>query len=317
MAWYGSISGLGLCVGLVLGGAITSYASWRWGFLVNIPITLLMLIYALKWLLTAKSAHQEHLDYAGTALSAIAAFTLIYALDGAQHPLLWLIVGSVCLILLYLVEQKAQCPIIPTNLFHSYNRCNGYFSRMLLIGALMGYNFAISEFLQMGLHFTPLLTGCAFLPMTLTTFCGALCVPHLVERYNNIPILSVGLSMLVGGFIWLSFFPQSGTYLYSICLPMLLIGFGQGLAMSPLTNLGIENVESKDTGAASGFVNVSHQLSGAFGLSLMVTVTAASDSVVRFRQSMTVALILILLALATTGIVSLAKKYNKHISNNP
>ena len=62
VAWYGSISGLGLCIGLVLGGAITSYASWRWGFLVNIPITLLMLIYALKWLLTAKSAHQEHLD---------------------------------------------------------------------------------------------------------------------------------------------------------------------------------------------------------------------------------------------------------------
>ena len=90
VAWYGSISGLGLCVGLVLGGAITSYSSWRWGFLVNIPITLIMLSYAAKWLHKGTKA-EGHLDVSGTILSAIAIFAFVYAIEGAKNHWMWLV----------------------------------------------------------------------------------------------------------------------------------------------------------------------------------------------------------------------------------
>lgn len=300
VAWYGSISGLGLCFGLVLGGAITSYGSWRWGFLVNIPIISMMLVGSVRWL--RKSSYSEtSFDYGGSVLSAIAAFSLIYALDGAVWPWVWVTIGCVSLVALILVERKARLPIIPMDLFRSATRCNGYISRFLMIGALMGYNFAISELLQRVLGFSPLLAGCAFLPMTLTTFFGALSVPSLVGRFGNIKVLVPGLVMLIAGFVWLSMFGTGSSYMSRLCLPMLLIGFGQGLAMSPLTNMGIEGIGSENTGAASGFVNVSHQLGGAFGLSLMVTLTQwMTDAVQRFHYSMIVAVSLILAALFVT-----------------
>ncbi len=300
VAWYGSISGLGLCVGLVLGGAITSYGSWRWGFLVNIPLTLGMFAYAAKWL-HRENTVQARLDIRGTILSAVAVFTFVYAIDGAKSLWMWLIVSSICLLIFGKVEREAVFPIVPGCLFFSKNRCNGYVARLLMIGALMGYNFAISIFLQNGFGFTSLQTGCSFLPMTLTTFCGALAVPRLVGKHDNIPVLLSGLMMLVIGFVWLAQARCDSPYLFAICLPMILIGFGQGLAMSPLTNLGIERVDSKNTGAASGFVNVTHQIGGAIGLSLMASTSEGiSDCDMRFHHCMVIAAILVSLALAIT-----------------
>lgn len=311
VAWYGSISGLGLCVELVLGGAITSYSSWRWGFLVNIPITLIMLSYAAKWLHKGTKA-EGHLDVSGTILSAIAIFAFVYAIDGAKNPWMWLFVVGICLSVFIKVERKAKLPIVPACLFHSRNRCNGYASRLMLIGALMGYNFALSVFLQSSFGFTPLQTGCSFLPMTVTTFLGALAMPRLVERHGNLPILLVGLVLLVVGFVWLAKIESNSSYLFSIALPMIFIGFGQGLAMSPLTNLGIEGVDSKDTGAASGFVNVTHQIGGAIGLSLMVSTSESIiDSTMRFSHCMMVATLLILLALLITLFIQHAKISSK------
>ena len=300
VAWYGSISGLGLCVGLVLGGAITSYCSWRWGFLVNIPVTLLMLVYSIKWLRNGSKA-EGHLDVPGTVLSTTAVFAFVYAIDGARHPLPWLAAAGSCLAAFTVVEHRSALPIIPFSLFRSRNRCNGYVSRLLLIGALMGYNFAISVFLQDKFCFSPLQTGCSFLPMTITTFCGALAVPKLVSRHGNVPPLISGLAMLVAGFVWLADMGREGSYLQAVCLPMILIGFGQGLAMSPLTNLGIEDVDGKDTGAASGLVNVMHQIGGAIGLSLMVSFSEGiTDGVLRFRHCMVTAATFIFLALILT-----------------
>ena len=300
VAWYGSISGLGLCVGLVLGGAITSYSSWRWGFLVNIPITVLMFLYAARWL-RKETRTDGRLDVWGTVLSAMMIFVFVYAIDGARNQLLWLSVAGTCLLAFVCAERKAACPIVPASLFRSSNRCNGYISRLLLIGALMGYNFAISVFLQGEYGFTPLLTGCSFLPMTVTTFCGALAVPRLVKRHGNIPVLLSGLTLLVAGFVWLAETDADSSLLLSISLPMILIGFGQGLAMSPLTNLGIEGVERKNTGAASGLVNVTHQIGGAIGLSLMVaTSEGITDGTKVFTHSMAIATLLIALSLVIT-----------------
>lgn len=142
VAWYGSISGLGLCVGLVLGGAITSYASWRWGFLVNIPIMLLMFVYAHRWLYEGTKT-DGRLDVSGTVLSAMGVFALVYAIDGASNSFPWMVAALACLLAFIKTEQRAKFSIVPASLFRSRNRCNGYLSRLMLIGALMGYNFAV------------------------------------------------------------------------------------------------------------------------------------------------------------------------------
>ena len=147
--------------------------------------------------------------------------------------------------------------------------------------------------------------------MTLTTFCGALAVPRFVDRYGNVPVLLIGLALLVVGFVWLTDVERCETYMFSVCLPMIFIGLGQGLAMSPLTNLGIDGVDCKNTGAASGFVNVMHQIGGAIGFSLMVSSSdGITDSTLRFTHSMMIATLLILSAL----VVTLFFQYTKFLS---
>ena len=297
VAWYGSISGLGLCIGLIAGGAITSYASWRDGFMINIPIIAIMLLLSIKTLV-GKTMVKSRFDVCGTLLSVSGIFCLLYAIDGADSIVAWLIAGTFLMLLFVFTEQKTNGPIMPLRLFHSTDRRNAYIARALLIGALMGYNFFISEFMQEVFGFTPLITGIAFLPMTITTFIGAVKVPALVSKHGNKRVLASGLTMLVVGFCGLLSLNQESFYSIGIALPMLFIGFGQGLAMSPLTNLGIQDVAHEDSGAASGLVNVSHQIGGALGLSLMVSASNGfTDMVSRFHIGMWVALSCIVAAL--------------------
>ena len=309
VAWYGSISGIGLCFGLIIGGAVTTYLTWRDGFLINVPIVGVMLFLSVKYLLNADLT-KHRFDIIGTLLSVAGVFCVIYAIDGASAVALWLVSGIVLLTLLVHAEQKAPMPIMPLSLFHSRTRRNAYVARALLIAALMGYNFFISEFMQDAFHFTPLLTGLAFLPMTITTFLGAVEVPKLVHKYGNKKILYVGLSLVLLGFFLLLSLTVGKSYLYVIAFSILFIGMGQGLAMSPLTNLGIEDVDKRDSGAASGLVNASHQIGGALGLSLM---TAASNGVVdagmRCHIGMAVALVCIILALGISAFPSMRYLY--------
>lgn len=310
VAWYGSISGLGLCVGLILGGAITSYASWRDGFLVNIPIIAVMLLLSEKNLSGGKTA-KTRFDIGGTLLSVVGVFCLLYGIDGATNGAAWFMAGAVLIALFAFTERKAAKPIMPLSLFKDADRRNAYIARAMLIGALMGYNFFISEFMQDEFSFSPLLAGCAFLPMTVTTFIGAVNVPRLVGRHGNKNVLASGLALLIIGFCRLLFLGEESSYFTGIAMPMVFIGLGQGLAMSPLTNLGISGVGTNDAGAASGLVNVAHQVGGAFGLSLMVAASnGVTDSASRCHVGMSIALILIASAL----IVSCAKNIGlRHI----
>ena len=297
VAWYGSISGLGLCVGLIAGGAITSYASWRDGFLVNIPIIAVMLLMSMKSL-DGKNIERVKFDVLGTLLSVTGVFCLLFAIDGAERMWTWLLGGMALIVAFIRVEHTADKPIMPLSLFEEPYRRNAYISRALLIAALMGYNFFISEFMQNTFRFTPLMAGCAFLPMTLTTFVGAIKVPSLVGKYGNNKVLTFGLLLLIIGFCGLLLLTDGNGYLTGIALPMLFIGFGQGLAMSPLTNLGISGVKHSDAGAASGLVNVAHQVGGAFGLSFMVAASDGIDNMEeRYHIGMTVALCCIIIAL--------------------
>ncbi len=112
VAWYGSISGLGLCVGLILGGAITSYASWRDGFLVNIPIIIVMLLLSEKNLSGGKIT-KARFDIGGTLLSILGVFCLLYGIDGATDAAVWLISGAMLITMFALTEKKVAKPIMP------------------------------------------------------------------------------------------------------------------------------------------------------------------------------------------------------------
>lgn len=147
--------------------------------------------------------------------------------------------------------------------------------------------------------------------MTVFTFLTVIEVPRLISRYGNSRVLAVGLMCMFIGLVWLSPLDAGSLYLTGIALSMVVLGIGNGLTLSSLTNLGIEDVEPKDSGAAFGLVNAAHQIGGAIGLFAMVTAGAdASDMAARCRIGMQIAFCCI----AGTLLVSCAKPILKRIA---
>jgi sugar phosphate permease len=137
----------------------------------------------------------------------------------------------------------------------------------------------------------------AFLPMTLVNFGVALQVPRLAQRYGNRRLLVAGLAVCAAGMAWLSRVVPGSAYLTAVALPMVLIGAGQGMVLSPLTAAAIARVPAQDAGAASGVVNVAHQLGNSLGLAVLVALAGGGGLAQRVTTALTASTVFLLLAL--------------------
>lgn len=284
VAYYGAVAGIGASVGLVIGGIITSLISWRFAFFINVPIGIVMILAAVRYI-TETKGQPGHFDLAGAISSTIGMSMLVYgiinsATAGWNDPvtIAALTAGILLLTLFVLNEWRAQQPIIPLRLFKSRERVGAYAARMLFLGGMWGFWFFTTLFLQDVYGYSPLEAGIAFLPMTIINFVVAMAVPKFTRQFGNVRLLAGGLLITMIGMAWLSRLSADTSYLTGIALPMLVIGIGQGASLGPLTASGIAGVNKEDAGAASGLVNVAHQLGGSLGLSILVTVFAAAGS---------------------------------------
>lgn len=287
IAYYGAVAGIGASLGLVLGGILTDWISWRVGFFVNVPIGIIMMFAAPRYLM--ETEHREgQFDMAGAVSSTVGMTALVYGIvhsaDSGWSDLVTLgalVAGVVLLVLFVVIERNAAQPIMPLRLFASRERSGAYVARILFLGAMMGFWFFITQFLQAVRHYSPLEAGLAFLPMTINNFIIAVNVPKLTKRFGNPLLLAAGIAVTLIGMGWLSRLTADVSYITGIALPMILIGIGQGASLGPLTASGIARVAPQDAGVASGLVNVAHQLGGSLGLGILVTIFAAAASAVK------------------------------------
>jgi MFS family permease len=151
----------------------------------------------------------------------------------------------------------------------------------------MGFWFFMTQFLQEVMGFRPLTAGFAFLPTTITSFISALYIPKLTKKFGNINVLVIGIATTLIGMVFLSRISVDSSYFPGIALPMILFGIGQGMSIGPLTAAAIVGVHSKDAGAASGMVNVAHQLGCSLGLSILIVIFAhAGTEILEPRASL-------------------------------
>ncbi|WP_051317103.1 MFS transporter [Ectobacillus panaciterrae] len=286
VAYYSAVAGVGASIGLFLGGIFTDWLSWRAGFFINVPIGIAMMLAAPRYLAETEK-HPGRFDLAGAMSSTLGMTALVYgivhsATTGWSNPVTVAALTAGVLLLAFFVfnEWRAEQPIMPLRLFASRERVGAYAARILFLGAMMGFWFFITQFLQGVSNFSPFEAGLAFLPMTLANFAIAIAVPRLTRRFGNARLLAGGVTLTMIGMFWLSRISADTLYVTGIALPMILIGIGQGASLGPLTAAGIAGVASKDAGAASGLVNVAHQLGGSLGLGILVTVFAAAGSTI-------------------------------------
>lgn len=282
LSWYGAVGGITASIGLVVGGIAADLLSWRAGFFINVPIGMLLIVAARRYV-PETARRVGRFDLAGAVLSTLGMVALVYGLVHAAeeswfHPgtALPITAGAALLSLFIWNEARAAQPILPLRLFASGERSGAYASRVLFVGGVMGFFFYATQYLQGVLGMRPLWAGMAFLPSMLANFVVAMWVPRLVRRFGNAGTLAGGLVMSMVGMAWLGRIEVGTPLITGVMLPMVLVGAGMGCSMSPLTIAGVSDVAAEDAGSASGLVGVAHQLGGSVGLALLVVVFAMS-----------------------------------------
>ncbi len=267
ISYYGATAGIGSSFGLILGGWLTSAISWRVGFLLNVPFSLLLIVLTL-----AKVQQNEikpsKIDFLGSLSSVIISVLFVYGITISN---LLIIVASLILILVFLLwEKRITYALIPLELFKNRNRTGSYIARFTFMMAMLTYWFILPQIMQKMYNFSPLESGLAFLPLTLVNFIAALFLPKLTKALGNSKVMILVQVILLTG-MFLSFISQpEWGYFYAMAFQMMIIGLGQGWLLAPLTAAGVAGVPPELSGAASGLTNMMHQLGGPVGLSIVV-----------------------------------------------
>ncbi|MTD12695.1 DHA2 family efflux MFS transporter permease subunit [Nakamurella sp. YIM 132087] len=283
LGYFTAVSIGGAALGLIAGGMLTEWASWRWVFFVNVPIGIAVLVGAIV-AMSETPRRTGHFDLAGAVTSTLGTTGLVYgfvraASDGWSDPLtIAAFAGGVILLASFIaVELRATSPITPLRLFADRERAVSYVARLLLVAGMMGMFFFLSQFLQDVLGYSALQSGLAFLPLTVMVFSASqLSARVLAEKLPTKWLIAGALSVSTLGLLWLTQLHADSSYL-DLLFPLILFGLGNGLAFVPLTALSLRGVQPADAGAASGLVNVTQQVGGALGLAVLVTVFGAAS----------------------------------------
>lgn len=305
IAAYGATAGIGASIGLVIGGIFASLLSWRDGFFINVPIAIIMIGLTVLFIPTTQATQAKRLDLIGALTSIIGMTALVYSLVGQQGRLLALLVAVVAIAAFIWQEARTKQPMMPLRLFADRERLGGYIARFFYLGAMLSMWFLTPQIMQTHLGFTPLQAGIGFFPLTVVNFIVALQVSKLTTRFGNTKLLIVGIATTAIGMCALGFFAEQVGYALGIAVPMILMGIGQGLTLSPLTVAGVANTLPADAGAASGVVNMVHQIGGSIGMSFIVAVSATfKNGLTSYHVAMGLATVLLIGALlAVIGLI--------------
>jgi MFS family permease len=283
---YAAASGAGGSVGLVIGGLLTDVASWRWGLFINVPIGIALILLAPRYL-PETERNPGRFDVVGALTSTADMTALVYGFVragssgwGDRDTVTSFITAIVLLSTFVLVELRAGQPIMPLRLFASVERTGAYVTRLLTVGEMFAFFFFQTQFLQEVRDYSALKAGFAFLPMTVMMFSTTRIVPRIAPRLGDTRLLVGGLSIALAAMVWASRSSAGTQYSPQLAVPMVMLGLGMGIAFIPLTSQGIAGVAHEDGGAASGLVNVFHQVGGSLGLAVLITVfgTASRDA---------------------------------------
>jgi EmrB/QacA subfamily drug resistance transporter len=278
LAIYSGVVTAGGSLGLVLGGVITQWASWRWVFFINVPIGIAVLVLA-PLFVTETSRQSGRFDLAGAITSTAGVGALVYAFIKAasngwgDHVAIGAFAAAAVLLAVFVVnETRAPQPIMPLRLFAHAGRSGSFVARLLVVAGMMGMFFFLTQFVQDILGFSPVLAGVAFLPMTVLLFAVSRLAPRLMGSFGPYRLMLVGMVPVVVGMFWLSRVSAGTGYWTGVFSPLVLLGAGMGVVFVPLTTASLAGVSPRDSGAASSMVNVMQQLGGAVGLAVLVAV---------------------------------------------
>ncbi len=281
---FGAIAGAGGGIGLLLGGLLTEYLSWRWCLYVNLGFAVVAGAGAALLLRGERAQRQTSLDLPGFLAEAAGMFCIVYgfsnaASDGWHAAATWGFVaaGGAALAVFAWWETRAAQPLLPLRLLLDRNRAAAYLSVLVAGGGMFGIFLFLTYYLQETLGYTPVATGVAFLPMVacivvLANLSNIAVLPRIGPKF----LVAAGMLAAASGLAWLTRIGLHSSYPVDVLPPLLLAAGGIGMIMSPSMNTGTSGVRASDAGVASALVNTGQQVGGSIGTSLLNTMAAGA-----------------------------------------
>jgi EmrB/QacA subfamily drug resistance transporter len=286
---FGAVSGGGSAVGLLVGGVLTEYASWRWTLLISTPIAIAAALGAVAWVHESRTPSSTRYDVLGAITSTLGLMALVYGFTqaapagngggsrwGSPVAVSMFIVAGVLLVSFVLIELRSSNPLLPIRVVRDRNRGGSFLVAGILGVALFGIFLLLSFYMQQTLHYSALRTGVAFLPFTVGVIAGSIVSTQVMPRLGARIPMALGLALAaVGTFLLTRVGPTTG-YWSHVFPPQLVISVGLGLAYGPLTSTALVKVDNRDAGVASALVNAVQQVGGSLGTALLNTIAVSA-----------------------------------------
>ncbi|MET3961593.1 EmrB/QacA subfamily drug resistance transporter [Marmoricola sp. OAE513] len=277
---FAAMGASGGALGLLLGGVLTDYASWRWALFINAPIGALVLFLTPR-VLDESQGSGKKLDLPGAIAVTAGMSTLVYGLTKASTDgwdstttIVTLSIAAALLVAFILIEHFSTHPLMPFRIFADRNRTGAYLIMLFLAGAMFTTFYFLAQYQQNVHGWSPFRTGLGFLPMPATImFMSIVVVRRLIPKVGIRPFLTVGPLLAVVAMISMSRLEPDSSY-WQFLGSLLLLGLGMGCSFVPLTMTAVNGVAPHETGIASALLNTGQQVGGAIGLAAFGTVFA-------------------------------------------
>jgi EmrB/QacA subfamily drug resistance transporter len=287
----GAISGAGAAIGLLLGGVLTEYFSWRWCLAVNTPIALVTMLFARNLVRESRAEGNTNYDIPGAITSTLGLVALVYGFTKAApegytdsanwtepSTFIWFIAAVVLLGSFLVIEARTSNPLLPLRIVRERNRGGAYLSSLITGAGLFAMFLFLGLYLQVIKQYTPVQAGFAFLPFSLGIILAAGIAANLMPKVGPRPLMAPGLVVAALGMFWLTRLTPESQYLTAILPPMVIMSVGMAFVFIPTATVALHAVGNHDAGVASAVINTSQQVGGSLGTALMNTVAVTATS---------------------------------------
>jgi EmrB/QacA subfamily drug resistance transporter len=280
---FGTVAVAGGAVGLVLGGVLTEYLSWRWAMYVNVFFALAAAAGALIWMEHERPDHRPRIDVVGTVLASAGLFGLVFGFSRAESngwtaasTVLSLLAGVVLLVVFVLAEQRVAAPLLPLRVVADRTRAVAFAAVAVAGIAMFGLFLFLTYYLQTVKGFSPVMSGLAFLPMI-----GCVMISSNTSNIVTLPrfgpriVITVGMVLGAASLAYLSRIDVHSSYATAVLPALIGMGFAMGMVMAPSMNTATAGVQPQDSGVAAALVSTMQQVGGSIGTAVLSTIAAS------------------------------------------
>jgi EmrB/QacA subfamily drug resistance transporter len=284
-AVYGGIAGGGAAIGLILGGALTQYASWRWTLLINVPIAASAAVAASRLVTESRSSVRHGYDLPGAVTVTGGLLALVYAFtkagtDGWQSSTTLGLFAAAALLLVTFVaiERRAAHPLLPLRVVLDRNRGGSFLASLLVGTAMLGTFLSLTYYFQGTLHYSAMKSGFAFVPFSFGIITGATMASRLLPRFGPRAIMTGGLALGTLGLGLFTTLAVDSSFLSTVLPAELIVSLGMGMSFVAMSSTSLIGVNPEDAGVASALANATQQTGSSMGAALINTIATTATA---------------------------------------